>query len=229
MEMLECLFYDNRCMGVDKTPCTPIGIILHSSGSNNPNLKRYVQPSKDDEFYDYLIERIGYNKNNNSHNRKSSSKSMHIYVGKDSEGKTIGCHTVDYNLSAWGCGKGKNGSYNYPPTAHIQIECLEDDLKDEAYFMSIYNYLIECCASLCTEFNLPVESITTHKQAHKMGYASNHKDIDHWFEAYGKTLDDFIRDVELHIATSNNYKEFDITINTKDGVYNVRGEYCKIK
>jgi hypothetical protein len=44
------------------------GILWHSTGANNPNLKRYVQPSAGDKNYDALIKKIGKNTNNNSWN-----------------------------------------------------------------------------------------------------------------------------------------------------------------
>nr|DAZ23811.1 MAG TPA: PGRP recognition protein [Caudoviricetes sp.] len=34
---------------------TPKGIMVHSTGCNNPNLKRYVQPSINDANYKTLI------------------------------------------------------------------------------------------------------------------------------------------------------------------------------
>lgn len=52
---------------------TPTGIQVHSTGSNNPYLKRYVQPN------DGLL---GENKNNNSHNRSGVTVCANAYIGK---------------------------------------------------------------------------------------------------------------------------------------------------
>lgn len=220
--MIECYFTDNNCMKKEKRTITPVGIIVHSTGANNPNLKRYVQPSTTDEEYEYLIDVIGKNKNNNSHNRSGSSKSMHYYIGKTSFGGVEIVKTLPHNIACWGCGKGSNGSYNYHPNGHIQFEVCEDDLKSEEYFNECYKKIIELCCHICEEENLSPSTIISHKEAHIKGYATNHKDIDHWFNKYGKTMNDLRVDVEKQML-KNNYLEFEgiITINGKQ--YEVEG------
>ena len=37
----------------------PVGIIVHSTGADNPTLKRYVQPSDDDPDRAALLEKLG--------------------------------------------------------------------------------------------------------------------------------------------------------------------------
>ena len=60
MRIIECLHTDSRCYKAAE-PSYPVGIVVHSTGVNNPSLKRYVQPSKDDPKYDELIAMIGKN------------------------------------------------------------------------------------------------------------------------------------------------------------------------
>ena len=235
MEVTKCYLYNNRSMGKDKKSCTPVGIVIHSTGANNKYVKRYIQPSKDDINYDQLIEKIGKNKFNNSWNRSTVNKSIHYMIGLFADNTVQAVQAMPTDLCCWACGSGKNGSYNYPPTAHIQIECCEDNLKDSDYFYNVYSKLVSVVVKLCIEYNFTTDKIVSHKEAHKLGYASNHKDIDHWFSKFGKTMDIFRTDVgiamnliknSLNNCPSNN---FNFILKTKDGVYDVTGVWKRIR
>ena len=54
-----------------------VGVQVHSTGSDNPYLKRYVQP--DDG-------RLGVNKNGNSHNRTDGDVCASAYIGMLKDG-----------------------------------------------------------------------------------------------------------------------------------------------
>ena len=43
MNLLTCIFTENRCYKTGAT-IKPKGVMVHSTGANNPNLRRYVQP-----------------------------------------------------------------------------------------------------------------------------------------------------------------------------------------
>ncbi len=43
MRLLNCLLTANRCYKTGAT-IKPKGVMVHSTGANNPNLRRYVQP-----------------------------------------------------------------------------------------------------------------------------------------------------------------------------------------
>lgn len=226
MEIIKCFLYDNDCMKTGQE-CVQTGIVLHSTGANNPNLSRYVQPSKFDEDYDYLMYRIGVNKYNNSWNRSGVKKCVHYMIGYDAN-QIVSCvQTLPNDICAWGCGSGKYGSFNYPPNAHIQIECCEDNMKNKEYFDCVYNTLVDLCSYLCNELNLSPNSITTHHQAHLLEYASNHADIDKWFNVYTVSLPKFIEDVKERMK---NYKEKQFNITVKDGIneYRIKGTIERI-
>ncbi len=53
---------------------TPKGIVVHSTGANNPNLNRYVGP--DDGV-------LGHNPHNNHWNRAGIEKCVHAFIGYD--------------------------------------------------------------------------------------------------------------------------------------------------
>ena len=180
MELKQCLLTKNDCYKKGQK-ITPKGIVVHSTGANNPNLRRYVQP--DDGI-------LGKNTNNNHWNKSGVEKCVHAFIGKDKEGNVRVYQTLPFNYACWGVGKGKKGSYNYNP-AYIQFEICEDNLKDEAYFNKAFNLAIEFCAYLCKEYNLSVDNVVSHQEAYKRGYGSNHGDCDHWLKAFGKNMDWF--------------------------------------
>ena len=175
---------------------SPVGIVVHSTGANNPYIKRYVQPSEDDGKKDYLLNKIGINRYGNSWNRPSVNKSVHFFIGKLNDGSVGTVQTLPLDISCWGCGRGKKGSYNYNPTAHIQFEICEDALKDKNYFQAVYKEAVSLCAELCRELSLTPDTILSHKEASKKGFASNHKDIDHWLKKFGSSMKNFRKDVE---------------------------------
>ena len=189
MELKQCLLTKNDCYKKG-TKITPKGIVVHSTGANNPNLRRYVQP--DDGL-------LGKNTNNNSWNRSGIEVCVHAFIGKDKEGNVRVYQTLPFNFACWGVGRGSKGSYNYNPTGYIQFEICEDNLKDEVYFNKAFNLAIEFCAYLCKEYNLSVDNVVSHAEAYKRGYGSNHGDCDHWLKKFGKTMDWFRNEVKAKL------------------------------
>lgn len=175
---------------------TPAGIIVHSTGANNPNLSRYIAPNDG---------RIGANKYNNHWNKKGLSKCVHAMIGKDKDGVVCTYQTLPTNICAWGVGKGRKGSYNYSP-AYLQFEILEDGLTDKYYYTRVMTEAAELCAKWCREYNISVENVISHKEAHARGYGSNHADVDHWLKKHGETMNDFRAAVKA-ILTRESEKE----------------------
>lgn len=185
MKLKQCLFTKNPCYKAAKK-ITPKGIVVHSTGANNPNLKRYVGP--DDGL-------LGKNLFNNHWNNSSVKKCVHAFIGKDKNKDVQVYQTLPFNYASWGVGSGKKGSYNYDP-AYIQFEICEDNLKDEKYFNEAFGLAIEFCAYLCKEYKLSVKNIVSHHEAYLKGYGSNHGDCDHWLKKFGKNMDWFRSEVE---------------------------------
>lgn len=218
MELKKCLLTKNDCYK-KATKITPKGIVVHSTGANNPNLRRYVQP--DDGL-------LGKNTNNNHWNKSGVEKCVHAFIGKDKNGDVRCYQTLPFDYACWGIGKGKKGSYNYNPTGYIQFEICEDNLKDEVYFNKAFKLAIEFCAYLCKEYKLSVDNVVSHQEAYKRGYGSNHGDCDHWLKAFGKDMNWFRDEVNKKLngttkaevkGTKVNYK---VKINTDE--LNVRSE-----
>lgn len=194
MKIIECIHTASRCFKSAQA-AEPVGIVVHSTGVNQPSLSRYVQPSEDDKNRDELLSMLGKNRYGNHWNR-DVSKAVHYMIGKLADGAVGIVHTLPEEICAWGVGNGKSGSYNYPPYPHIQFEVCEDGLNDEDYFKACYNAAVSLCADICRRWGWEASVIVSHKEAYQKGYASNHADIDHWLKKFGLTMDDFRRDVD---------------------------------
>lgn len=184
------------------------GVLWHSTGANNPNIKRYVQPSeirpKEDSYTrDKWLQVLGKNKYNNDWNHIEHKAGVNAWVGKLADGSIASVQTMPWDFSPWGCGSGKNGSCN---DGWIQIEICEDSLKDKNYFSKIYKEACELTAYICKTFNIEpkgfvvhngvrVPTIICHQDSYQLGFGSNHKDTYHWFSSYGKDMTDVRNDV----------------------------------
>ena len=160
---------------------SPAGIIIHSTGANNPNLKRYVNAP----------EICGENPYKNYFDRADSDVCPHAVIGKDKNGEVKAAKLLPWNVCCWGCGSGSKGSYNYAP-AYIQIEIAEDALNDRAYFEEAFGLASDLCQRLMKNYpTIKSGNIISHKEACARGYASNHGDPEHWLAKFGKNMDWF--------------------------------------
>ena len=161
-------------------------LILHSTGANNATLKRYVTP---DDGY------LGENKYGNGWNNERSSTLVHGVIGKNKNGFIEAYQIAPWGMMVWGCGSGKNGSCN---SNAIQVEMCEDQTLGANYAKETYAMAVKLFAHLCKTYDIPVENIWSHNEAHDKGYASNHADPEHWWKAVkaGLSMDGFRKDVQ---------------------------------
>lgn len=190
MNFIQAFATNNLCYK-SAQPMKPVGILIHSTGAANPNLKRYVNcPSE-----------CGVNPNKNYWDipmPEGFKLCVHGFIGYDKDKRVRYAQILPYNYASWGCGRGSKGSFNYNPNGHIQIEICEDDLNNREYFNQIWNCAIEVCVDLCKQYNLdPLGKnvIVSHKEANQLGYASPHVDPDYWFKKFGKTMSDLRSEV----------------------------------
>lgn len=184
MDIIKAHAEKNLCY-VSARKMKPSGIVVHSTGVNNPNLKRYVDcPSK-----------VGTNPNGNHWNTPTPDGRkvcVHAFIGYDKNKKVRVAEILPLNICCWGVGSGRKGSYNYNP-AYIQFEICEDGLKDKEYYRQAFDMAAEYCAYLCKKFSIPVNKIVGHREAHALGYGSNHADPEHWMKLFGEDMTDFRR------------------------------------
>ena len=194
------------------------GIMIHSTGANNPNLRRYVGPCDGE---------IGHNPHNNHWNhyhpegrvmgphpwvnngngrcRTCNGRQVMVsaFIGKLANGSIATVMCAPWDMRMWHSGGRANDT-------HISIEICEDDLTNRAYFDSVYQEAIELSAYLCRMFKLnPLADgvLIDHAEGHRRGIASNHGDVMHWFRRHGKNMDTFRNDVHTLLghggSTSN--------------------------
>lgn len=177
----------------------PQGIVVHSTGANNPYLKRYVDSADE----------VGVNRNRNHWNTATPDGRkvcVHAFIGYDKNNQIRVAEILPLNICCWGVGKGKKGSYNTNP-AYIQFEICEDNLTNQAYYKKAFAVAAEYCAELCREYNISIDNIVGHYEAYRLGYGSNHSDPEHWMKNFGETMEDFRKQVSEILKTNNGKKE----------------------
>ena len=181
MNLRKCILTKNNCYKAGKE-ITPTGVMWHSTGANNPNLKRYVQP--DDGL-------LGKNNYGNDWNRPGLDVCVHAFIGLDKNGNVATYQTLPWNYRGWHAGGSANNHY-------ISFEICEDGLNDKSYFNKVYKEAVELTAYLCKLYKLNPRGknvIICHQDGYRLGIASNHSDVYHWFKKYGKDMDDVRNDV----------------------------------
>ena len=198
MTLKQCLLVANDCYksNLKMTGNKPVGIVVHSTGANNKNLKRYVQPLKTDSNRATIIADIGTNLLGNHWNKSGLAKCVHAFIGVNNAGVVETYQTLPFDVCCWGVGKGSKGSYNYNPTAKVQFEICEDNLKDKKYFDAVFKEAAEFCAHICKKYKLSVDTITSHQESYQKGYGSNHGDCDHWLKKFDKDMNWFRAEVD---------------------------------
>lgn len=199
MSLMRCYLTQNRCYRERKIK--PRGIMIHSTGANNPYIRRYVQPYGNElpgicDPVDRVGTMLGVNKNHNDWNRPDVNVCVHAFIGKLADGTVAACQTLPWDTRGWHAGAGTSGkSAN---DTHISFEICEDDLSDRYYFEDTKNEAVMLVACLCLEYDLdPMKDgvIICHQDGYKRGIASNHGDIYNWWPKFGYTMDDFREEV----------------------------------
>lgn len=201
-EPLVCMMTQSTCYRSTRL-FTPKGILWHSTGVNNPNLKRFVQPDDNAPDRAKLLKKLGTNTNKNDWNHIDRQVGLNFWIGKLANGKVAAVQTMPWNFRPWGCGYGTKGSGN---DIYIQFEICEDALKSKSYFNACYKEACQMTAYLCRMFDIDpkgtieyngqiLPTITDHTGAHSYNIGSNHGDIQHWSKKYGKTMASVRKDV----------------------------------
>lgn len=197
MDLHKCYLTANECYK-KRVTMTPCGVMVHSTAANNPNLRRYVQP--DDGL-------LGKNLNGNSWNQfrpGGNQVCCHAFIGKLQNGSIATYQTLPWNVVGWHCG----GSANRK--GYIGFEICEDGLADSEYFSKVYKEAVELTAYLCKLYKLdPMKKgvVICHSEGYKLGIASNHADVMHWFPKHGKNMDIFRSNVQKAMKEEDDMDE----------------------
>jgi LysM repeat protein len=196
MNLHKLIFTQNACYKAGKT-ITPKGIMVHSTGANNPSLKRYVGPD------DGLLGKNQYGNHWNQDKPDGRQVCVHAFIGKLADGTVAAYQTLPWNYRGWHCGSGTKGSGN---DTHISFEICEDGLTDASYFNAVYKEATELCAYLCKQYGFDPQKdgvLIGHYEGYQRGIASNHGDPKNWFSKHGKSMDTFRADVAKLIASNS--------------------------
>lgn len=190
MNLRKLIFTENDCYKAGRK-IKPSGIMVHSTGANNPRLKRYVGP--DDGL-------LGLNTNGNHWNKGGLSKCVHAFIGKLEDGSIATYQVLPWDHRGWHAGGDANNT-------HIGFEICEDGLTDATYFGKVYQEAVELCVLLCKMYGLTEKDIIDHSEGRALGLASNHGDVKHWFPKHGKSMDTLRADVKAQLNSSQGTKE----------------------
>jgi N-acetylmuramoyl-L-alanine amidase len=187
MNLQKLILVNNECYKAEKT-IVPKGIMVHSTGANNPNLKRYVGPD------DGLLGKNQYNNHWNQPRPDGKQVCVHAFIGKLADGSIATYQTLPWNHRGWHAGGKANDT-------HIGFEICEDNLSNANYFNKVYKEAVELCVYLCKTYNLSEKNIIGHYEGYKLGIASNHGDPRNWFLKHQKSMDTFRADVKKALTS----------------------------
>lgn len=207
---LVCMMTQSTCYKSTRK-FTPKGVLWHSTGANNPTLKRYVQPDDNASNKAELLALIGKNAYANDWNHIEREAGLNFWIGKLADGTVAAVQTMPWDYRPWGCGSGSKGSCN---NTHIQFEICEDGLNDKSYWEAVYKEACEMTAYLCKMYGIDpkgttvcngvtVPTIIDHTGSHALGLGSNHGDIQHWSRKYGVTMDTVRNDVAALLGSDS--------------------------
>lgn len=204
MKLVKQLLTRNDCYQAGRT-ISPRGVMVHSTGANNPKVSRYVPGDEElgrntagnhwDQPRQYVYtdgtSTTGYRDYSKKLKSTKYSACVHAFIGKFANGQSGIVQTLPWTMRGWHAGGAANNT-------HISFEICEDGLTDASYFQAVYREAVELTAYLCREYGLdPLADgvIICHQEGYRRGIASNHADVLHWFPFHGKSMDDFRADV----------------------------------
>ena len=223
--LYQCIMYDSyNYTHPQYTNMAPVGVLWHDTAGGNPELRRYVQPSKKDENYSYLMNLIGKNTGGNDWNtlgiiNPDHKAGVNAWIGKLADGSVATVQALPWTWRPNGCGSGSKGSCN---DGWLQFEICDDGYGfgkgSKTYFDKAYNEAVKLTAYLCKKFGInpkgtvnhngiTVPTILCHKDSNDLGLGSAHGDIYVWFKKYGKDMNDVRNDVQNLLNSIENNTE----------------------
>jgi N-acetylmuramoyl-L-alanine amidase len=227
----------------------PAGLLWHSTGSDNPWVRRYAADANTKD------EIIGNNPNGNGfqqvtdrNGRNAAGKSVpcpNAVMGLGTDGKMLTVKILPDNFCPWCSGAGnlataqKNGftTNNANFISFYQLEICEDikctgvsygktnPYNSAQYAKLCYDEMVAFSAEFFRTYfsgnpnSVTPKTLTTHVEGHKMGIASNHADPWHWFGKYGHSGDTLRADVKKALQTPPPPPEEKVTYKVQVGAY----------
>lgn len=231
MKVIKSYITKNRCY-TNPVKNTNKGIFLHSVGCPQPKASAFI----------------------NNYNRASCSVSVHAFI--EPTGNVY--QTLPWNYRAWHVGT-SYGNSNYIAVEMTEPSTIKytgganwkdlDPAATKEHVMNTYKYAVELFAYLCNYYNLdPLGKnvILSHHEGNVLGIASNHGDVEHIWNRFGLTMDQFRKDVKAKmggkatIVIANtayiDSKNYTVKVTSDDGLnirkgpgtnYDIIGSYKK--
>ena len=186
-----------------------------------------------------------YNRWNKSYKANEINRQVCVHAFVDDEEVW---QYLPWNHRGWHAGGKANDT-------HIGIEICEpsgffysnnilvdyDVKKNESYFRKAFDKAVDLCVLLCREYGLTEKDIISHQEGNRIGIASNHGDIGHWFPLHGEDMDSFRKAVREKLQVDDEL-EVAVKLMASKGVINspkywldnakegkiVNGEYAAI-
>ena len=187
MNLQKLILTENACYKAGRK-ITVKGIMVHSTGANNPWLKRYVGPD------DGKLGKNQYNNHWNTYHPGGREVCVHGFIGKLADGSVATYQTLPWDHRGWHAGGSANNT-------HIGFEICEpkDWETNRDYFGRMWENATDLCVMLCRRYGFTAADITSHVEGYRAGIASNHGDPLHWFPKFGRDMDDFRKDVDTKL------------------------------
>jgi len=156
----------------------PQGCVNHSVGCAQPSV---------DVFFNIM-------------NKSSAGWGVNAILGDFHKGDGRILVVLPLDARPWGCGSGRNGSWN---NTKIQWEVCEpaghtyaggtmisyDVAKNQTFFERMWKMLVCWNVYLVDKFGYSIEGISDHAESYRAGYGSNHADMGQWLPKHGKSMD----------------------------------------
>lgn len=157
---------------------TPTGIMVHSTAAPG------------------VMASDWFNRWNKSYKAGETNRQVCVHAFVDD--KEV-CQYLPWNHRGWHAGGAANNT-------HIGFELCEpggfsyfggasmvgyDVAKQEPYFRKAWQNAVELCVMLCQKYGLSGRDIICHSEGSKLGIASSHADVLHWFPKHGESMDTF--------------------------------------
>lgn len=188
MKIVESYATKNRCY-TNGTKIKIKGIMLHSVGCPQPKATVFV----------------------GNWNNSAAKTCVHAVLGEEG----IIYQLLPWNVKAWHCGSGSRGSGN---NTHISVEMTEpptiqytggsgftdkNPTQTKQFVQATYKHAVELFAYLCKQYGLnPLQDgvIISHSEGCRRGIASNHGDVEHIWNKFGISMDQFRSDVKAAMS-----------------------------
>jgi len=159
------------------------GLMLHSVGCGVENPMNFIK----------------------SWNKSGVYKCVHAFIDEHDVYETL-----PHDYRAWHCGKGEKGSFNdgymgvemCEPSSIVYISgssFVDKDAEHTKKFVkNTYKVAVEYFAHLCSKYCLnPLAKnvIVSHSEGHRLGFASDHGDVEHLWDYVGLRMNQFRKDV----------------------------------